>query len=72
MILGGGEVKRKKKIDEAFRPYPVGIINMTPERIDVVWTCSDFVKHEHRYRWVAKICGRVQLIRYLVKKSLGW
>ena len=26
------------------------------------WSCSDYVKHEHRWRWTAWLCGRWQRI----------
>jgi hypothetical protein len=29
-------------------------------RIRMFWTCSDFVHHEHRWRWTAWLCGRWQ------------
>lgn len=39
------------------------------------WTCSDFVHHEHRWYWGARLCGRVQrLAHYLsarVKNGTG-
>lgn len=26
------------------------------------WTCSDFVHHEHRWKWAAWLCGRAQML----------
>ena len=26
------------------------------------WTCSDYVHHQHRWRWTAWLCGRWQCI----------
>ena len=28
----------------------------------VKWSCSNFVHHEHRWRWTAWVCGRAQLL----------
>jgi len=30
------------------------------DKIRIIHTCSDFKSHEHRYRWVAFLCGRFQ------------
>lgn len=32
-----------------------------PRRLKLCWTCSDYTHHEHRWYWVAWLCGRVQL-----------
>lgn len=29
-------------------------------QVKIIYTCSDFKHHEHRYKWMAAICGRVQ------------
>lgn len=29
-------------------------------RIRLVWTCSNGAHHEHRWRWAAWLCGRIQ------------
>ena len=29
-------------------------------KIRVWWTCSDYVRHEHRWRWQAYGCGAAQ------------
>jgi hypothetical protein len=29
-------------------------------RIRTRWTCSDYVCHEHRWRWSARLCGMLQ------------
>ena len=31
-------------------------------KLKLIWTCSDFVCHEHRWYWSAWLCGRVQYI----------
>lgn len=28
----------------------------------ISWTCSDFVHHEHRWKWSAWICSWVQML----------
>ena len=41
------------------------------KKVRICWACSDFVYHEHRWRWAAWICGRVQrLINYRKNKLL--
>lgn len=37
-------------------------------KLRLCWTCSDFVKHEHRWRWSAWLCGRLQA---LMNRSRG-
>jgi hypothetical protein len=31
-------------------------------RIRFMWTCSDYIHHEHRWRWSAWLCGRLQYV----------
>lgn len=31
-------------------------------RIKPIWTCSNHAHHEHRYRWTAWLCGRLQFL----------
>lgn len=34
-------------------------------KINMIWTCSDYVHHQHRWRWVAILCGKIQkLMRF--------
>lgn len=33
---------------------------MKKRRLQMKWTCSDFVKHSHRWKWSAWLCGRWQ------------
>lgn len=33
---------------------------MKKRKLKLMWTCSDFVHHEHRFRWTAVVCGKVQ------------
>ncbi len=37
---------------------------MSRRKIIPVWTCSDHVHHEHRWRWTAWLCGRVQALAH--------
>ena len=32
--------------------------------INIYFTCSDYVHHEHRWRWTAWLCGRLQYVRF--------
>lgn len=34
-------------------------------KIKIVWSCSDYCHHEHKYKWTAYLCGRVQ---YLISR----
>jgi hypothetical protein len=36
---------------------------MNKRKAVVIYTCSDFVHHQHRWRWSAWLCGRVQKYR---------
>ena len=35
-------------------------------KIKPVWTCSDYVYHEHKYKLTAWLCGRIQYFKYLI------
>lgn len=35
---------------------------MSKRKIRIVWSCSDFVHHEHRTKGGAWLCGRVQMV----------
>lgn len=35
-------------------------INKPMRKIKYVWTCNNFVHHQHRWKWSAWICGRIQ------------
>ena len=41
-------------------------------RIKIYYTCSDFKKHYHRYKFVAWICGRLQYFFNKIYKWLGF
>lgn len=36
---------------------------MKQRKMRLNWTCSDFVKHEHRWKLAAWLCGRAQAVR---------
>ena len=39
------------------------------KKIRPCWTCSDYSHHEHRWKWTAGFCGRLQWIWFEFK---GW
>lgn len=39
---------------------------MEQKALRIVWTCSDHMQHQHRFKWVAYLCGRWQ---YLISKK---
>jgi hypothetical protein len=43
----------------------------TKRKIRFMWTCSDRVKHEHRYKFTAHICGLIQHLYGLTIQRLG-
>ena len=42
------------------------------QKIKMVWTCSDYINHEHKYKFTAWLCGRGQDIKrnYLKRQKL--
>lgn len=39
-------------------------------KIKIRWTCSDFSHHEHKYKLMAWLCGKLQLMgRYKMKQK---
>jgi len=34
---------------------------MKKKKIKINWSCSNFVKHRHRFKFTAWLCGRVQM-----------
>lgn len=39
-------------------------------RLRLRWSCSDHVKHEHRWYWTARVCGLAQLTWRRITESL--
>jgi hypothetical protein len=42
---------------------------MKRKKLKIIWTCSDFVHHEHRYKWIAWLCGKWQKGIWLLRKE---
>lgn len=42
------------------------------KKIKIVWTCSDFLHHEHRYKFTAWICGKIQILINWILSVLYW
>lgn len=38
------------------------VLGMPGNKIKIRWSCSDKSHHEHRFRWGAMLCGRIQSI----------
>jgi hypothetical protein len=41
---------------------------MRARNIFLRWTCSDYVYHEHRYKWTAWLCGVMQNVLDLFRQ----
>ena len=41
---------------------------MKKRKIKFIWTCSDYMKHEHKYKFTAWLCGRFQYCMTKIKK----
>ena len=39
------------------------------QKIKMVWTCSDYINHEHKYKFTAWLCGRIQYLKRLRLRS---
>jgi hypothetical protein len=39
-------------------------IKMKKRKIRFCWTCSDYVHHEHKYKFMAYLCGQFQYLFY--------
>lgn len=37
-------------------------------KIRFMWSCSDYVYHEHKFKWCAWICGKIQKV---IKGGVG-
>lgn len=44
---------------------------MSKQRIKVRWTCSNAVHHEHRWYWVAWLCGQLQRAYWFMRVMLS-
>lgn len=42
---------------------------MNRRKITLRWTCSNYVHHEHKFRWIAFICGKFQQLLNGVKNE---
>jgi len=29
-------------------------------KVKIVWTCSNYAAHQHRWKWAARLCGKLQ------------
>lgn len=47
----------------AWQYEPIQASRHKKRRIRYYWSCSEFVRHEHRWKWTAWLCGRWQLLR---------
>ena len=43
---------------------------MRKQKLKLIWTCSDYVKHTHRWFWTAYVCGRIQRVEVFLRG--GW
>ena len=41
-------------------------------RIRIRWSCCDFVHHEHRWCWTARLCGMVQRMKLEGASNQFW
>lgn len=41
-------------------------------KLKLCWSCSDYVQHEHRYKWTAYLCGRLQLVKANLTDCFGF
>ena len=37
------------------------------KNIEIKWSCSDYCHHEHKYKWTAWLCGRIQKYFHKIK-----
>jgi len=41
---------------------------MEQKTLRIIWTCSDHVQHQHRFRWAAWLCGRWQYLVHRIRQ----
>ena len=44
---------------------------MKKRKLKFAWTCSDFSHHQHRWKWIAWLCGRWQYFSFGDRKDLA-
>lgn len=37
------------------------------KKIKIIWSCSDYVHHEHSYRLIAMLCGKLQYFKVIMQ-----
>jgi len=37
---------------------------MKKKKVKIKWSCSDYCHHEHRWKWSAWLCGRIQKYKH--------
>lgn len=42
---------------------------MKKKKIKIVWSCSDYKNHEHKYKYAAYLCGRLQRVLEKLKNG---
>ena len=41
---------------------------MKKRKLRIKWTCSNYVHHQHRWKWTAWLCGRLQYLKFLIER----
>lgn len=59
--IARGKMEKQFKLDKKVKK----------KKIRFIWTCSNFVRHEHRWKWSAWICGRCQYFRARLKYEIA-
>jgi len=49
-----------KRITPELKPHQIAIGSIFSIKRGLVWTCSNVAHHQHRWKWTAWICGRIQ------------
>ena len=39
------------------------------KKLKFIWSCSDFVKHEHKFYFTAWLCGKLQYFRGVLNEK---
>lgn len=59
LVLIAGVIISAVLIDRLERRRWLGQVK---RKLRFSWSCSDYTHHQHRYRWTAWLCGRVQAV----------
>lgn len=56
-------IQHIEHFDPEYQDDYLGRTGVYQRKPRIHWTCSDTAHHEHRYKWTAWLCGKIQQLK---------